>query len=50
MIEPEGRSNSPIIWIKAEGGYNPLFSLATTERWLKPPLLSFSNLPYVELE
>jgi hypothetical protein len=29
-IEPEGRSNSPILWIQQEGGYKPLVFQATT--------------------
>jgi hypothetical protein len=29
-LQPEGSSNSPILWLQPEGGYNSLCSLATT--------------------
>jgi hypothetical protein len=46
-IQLEGSSKSPIIWIQPEGGYNPLCSLATSRRWLHPPILSPSNCPEI---
>ena len=49
-LKPEGFSNSPILWIQLEGGYNPLCSLATTGRSLQPPALAPSNCPNVEVE
>jgi hypothetical protein len=49
-LQPEGRSNSPILSLQLEGGYNPLCSLTTTGRWLQPPVLGSSNLPEVEVE
>jgi hypothetical protein len=36
-LQPEGSSNSPILWLQPEGGYNPLCSATTTGRWLQPP-------------
>jgi hypothetical protein len=49
-LQIEGRSNSPILWIQLEGGYNRLCSLTTTERWTQPPVLAPSNYPEVEVE
>ena len=49
-IRPEGSSNSPILWLQLEGGYNPLCSSATTGSWLQPPVLAPSNRPEVEVE
>jgi hypothetical protein len=49
-LQPEGSSNSPILWLQPEGGYNPLCSPATTERWLQPPVLALSCHPEVEVE
>jgi hypothetical protein len=49
-IQLEGSSNSPILWIQLEGGYNPLCSLTTTGRWLQPPVLAPSNNLEVEVE
>jgi hypothetical protein len=46
-MQPEGSSNSPILWLQPEGGYNPLCSLATTGRWLQPHDLAPSNRPNV---
>jgi hypothetical protein len=49
-LQLEGISNSPILWLQLEGGYNPLCSMAKTRRWLKPPILAPSNQPEVEVE
>jgi hypothetical protein len=49
-LQPKGSSNSPILWLQPEGGYNPLCSSATTGRWLQPPVLAPSNRPEVEVE
>jgi hypothetical protein len=49
-LQPEGSSNSPILWIQPEGGYNPLCSPSTTGSWLQPPFLAPSNRPEVEVE
>ena len=49
-LQPKGISNSPILYIQPEGGYNPLCSLATTGRWLQPPFLALSNRREVEVE
>jgi hypothetical protein len=38
---------TPIFWLQPEGGYNPLFSPATTEKWLQPPVFSSSNCPEI---
>jgi hypothetical protein len=43
MLQPKGGYNFPILWIQQEGGFNPLCSLATTGRWLQPPILAMSN-------
>jgi len=39
-LQSEGNSNSPILWLQVEGGYNLLYSLANTRRWLQPPTIS----------
>jgi hypothetical protein len=49
-LQLEGSSNSLILWLQPEGGYNPLCSLSTTGRWLQPPVLALSNHPKVEVE
>jgi hypothetical protein len=46
-LHPEGTSKSPIIWLQPEGGYIPLCSPTTTERWLQPPVLAPSNHPEI---
>jgi hypothetical protein len=49
-LQLEGSSKSPIMWLQIEGGYNPLCSPTTTERWLQPPVLAPCNRPAVEVE
>jgi hypothetical protein len=49
-LQLEGSSNSPILWIQPKGGYNPLCSSDTTERWLQPPVLALSSRPDIEVE
>ena len=34
-LQPEGISNSPILLLQPEGGYNPLCSSDTNRRWLQ---------------
>jgi hypothetical protein len=35
--QPEGRYNSPILWLQPKGGYNPIGSSAPNGRWIQPP-------------
>ena len=49
-LQPEGSSNSPILWLQPKGGYNPLCSPTKNRRCLQPPVLAPSNRPEVEVE
>jgi hypothetical protein len=46
-LQPKGRSNSPILWLQLEGGYNPLCSSATTGRWLQLLELLHTHLGFI---
>jgi hypothetical protein len=39
-----------VLRLQLKGGYNPLCSLATTKRWLQPPVLSPSNRPAIKVK
>jgi len=39
-----------VFQLQLEGGYNPQCSLATTGRWIQPPVLAPSCHPEAEVE